>query len=75
MGDFDVTIPPTPDQPAAITNSPQSKISAYSSILAYNAGIYNQIFLTWGNQKSLLKMNYDWNTTGKSVYLTFIGWD
>ena len=70
-GFLPVTVPATPNQPAAITNSPQSKHLHINAKDAYNAGVYNANYLAGGAEKLVAKMNYDWNTTGKTMFLTF----
>ena len=68
-----ITVPDTPDQPAAVTGSPRSRYLHINAIMAYNAGIYNANYLAWfSTERHFAKMNYDWNTTGKSgVSLSF----
>ena len=71
-GFLPVTVDPTPNQPAVITNSPQSKHLHINSNDAYASGVYNANYLAGGAEKLVAKMNYDWNTTGKTdVFLTF----
>ena len=73
LGFWPIVIDPVPNQPAAITNSPRSRYLHITAKDACSQGICNANYLAgFGAEGHFAKMNYDWNTTGKTgVYLTF----